>query len=156
MQIKKFIISLLFVIFLFPIHATVAETKTRETPTLISVSQIKKNILEKTPEFISRSIIATVEMLENFRKTNGVLAKEKKQEFNQEVILLNTPKENATAEANSVANPSKFEIQKPFAYTKLFLMTFLTLIFKQKILFYGLLAIFVAVIFRFIWRKIFN
>ena len=103
MQIKKFIISLLFVVFLFPIHATIAETKTSETPASISVSQIKKNILEKTPEFISKLIITTVEMLENFRKTNGVLAKEKKQEFNQEVILLNTPKENATAEANSVA-----------------------------------------------------
>ena len=155
MQIKKFIISLFFVVFLFPIHATIAETKPPETPASISVSQIKKNILEKTPEFISKPVIATVEMLENFRKTNSVLAKEKKQEFNQEVILLNTPKESTTAGTSSVADPSKFEIQKPFAYAKLFLMTFLTLIFEQKVLFYGLLAILTAVIFRFIWRKVF-
>ncbi|KKR79440.1 MAG: hypothetical protein UU24_C0008G0003 [Candidatus Nomurabacteria bacterium GW2011_GWA2_40_9] len=155
MQIKKFIISLFFVVFLFPIHAIIAETKPSETPASISVSQIKKNILEKTPEFISKLIIATVEMLENFRKTNGVLAKEKKQEFNQEVILLNTPKESTTTGSSSVADLSKFEIEKPFAYAKLFLMTILTLIFEQKVLFYGFLLILMATIFRFIWRKIF-
>lgn len=131
MRTKRVIGALFLMLVIFPSALIHAET---------NVNAVQDKILAVTPEWVSKPIITTIERLEEFREKNIVLAKEKKQEFNQEVALLNT---------------SKFETQKFFAYAKLFLMTILTLILEQKVLFYGLLLILVATIFRFIWRKIF-
>ena len=120
-----------------------------ETTAGTTVSDIKKIIEEKTPNFIAEPIASTINTLEEFRINTNIASDNKKEEIKNEIKALDA-KKNASQE-NVKTNP----LLKPFKYVEVFLLAIFSLILNNKILFYGVLAIIVFFILRFIWKKIF-
>ena len=114
-----------------------------------SISTIKKIIEEKTPDFITKPIVATANKLEDFRINANITGENKKEEIKNEIKALETAK--TTPKENAKTSP----LLKPFKYVELFALSIFAFIFNNKIIFYGLLAIIVFFILRFIWKKIF-
>ena len=120
-----------------------------ETNTGTTVSDIKKIIEEKTPNFIAEPIVSTVSTLEEFRINTNIASDNKKEEIKSEIKILDAKK--TTSKENTKTNP----LLKPLKYVEVFLLTIFSLILNNKILFYGFLIVIVFFILRFIWKKIF-
>src|SRR3989344_5390139 len=120
-----------------------------ETTAGTTVSDIKKIIEEKTPNFIAEPIASTINTLEEFRINTNIASDNKKEEIKNEIKALDAPK-NVSKE-NVKTNP----FLKPFKYVEVFLLTVFSFILNNTILFYGILTIVVFFILRFIWKKIF-
>ena len=112
----------------------------------LSVSDIKKIVEEKTPEVITKPIILAVNKLEEIRKDI-----KKKSEIKQEAVK----KEIKTLDGGKTPAAEKNPILKPLKYAELFLLSASSFILNNKILSYGLSAIFVFFLFRYFFRKIF-
>lgn len=114
-----------------------------------SVADIGKIIEEKTPSFITEPLVSAVNALEEFRTNTNIVSDNKKVEVQNEIKALNntvtTPKE---------AVPQNSVLQ-PFKYVELFFLSIFSFILSNKILFYGVLAIIVFYILRFIWNLFF-
>ncbi len=137
------------------LKATDTNSKT-DNPAFTPISDIKKIIEEKTPDFITKPIISTTNSLESFRENLNITSENKKEELKKEIKALNDsnlvvglPKGNATIKTDT--NP----LLKPFKYVEIFFLTIFSFISNNKILFYGIIIIIVYFLLRFIWKKIF-
>jgi hypothetical protein len=130
------------------LKSTDANSKTDNT-TFTPISDIKKIIEEKTPNFIIEPIISTTNSLETFRENLNITSENKKEELKKEIEALKdvkiTPKEKT--------NTSPF--LKPFKYVEIFFLTIFSFISNNKILFYGIIIIVLYFLLRFVWKKIF-
>ncbi|MEK7060001.1 MAG: hypothetical protein AAB970_00055 [Patescibacteria group bacterium] len=125
-----------------------ADTNANTTST--SISDITKIIQEKTPDFITKPIVSSVDSLETFRKNVKITLDNKKEEVKKEIKTLDNTTNSAIAE-NKVKNP----LLKPFKYVEIFFLSIFSFILNNKIIFYGLIIVVVFFILRFIWKKIF-
>jgi hypothetical protein len=162
MEFRKFILVSLLVITLLPIYKIHAETTNagfvsgnkkvvlttlNEDTTSASyiekivnsesVKNIENIIADKTPNFISKPIIFTADILEGVRTNVGDVSLEIKEEIKKEIKSLDPDKES-----------SKF--LKPFKYAELFFFSLLSFIFNTKLVFYGLILLILFFIVRYI------
>ncbi len=130
---------------------TPADTKTDTITNTIgtSVQDVTKAIKENTPNFITKPIVSTANGLESIRDNLSTSSENKKEDVKKEIDKLNSTK--STPDSNKTTSP----LLKPFKYVELFLLTISSFILNNKIIFYGLIAIAVFFILRFIWNKVF-
>jgi hypothetical protein len=107
-------------------------------------------IADVLPENVANTINTGYNNVDDFRIKTADKLNESKDKAKEEVEIIknsDTPKE-------SIVKDKKIEdvVKKPFAYAKLFVLSILSFIFENKIIFYGLI---VLVIF-FIFKKIFQ
>jgi len=129
----------------------------------VSETDLLKNQINKTsaeinsivPEKVSTSISDGFTVLDNFRDKTFTQVTAVKDETQKEINLIKSEEKTV---AKTLDEKSNIEdaVKKPIAYIKLFLFTFLSFIFGNKIVFYGILVIVVFFILRFIYRKIRN
>lgn len=113
------------------------------------VSELKKIIEEKVPDFITEPVVSAVDKLEVFRKNTDIATLDKKEEVKNEIEDLNNAKN--TENSKTKTNP----LLKPLKYGELFFLSVFSFILENKVLFYGLLAVIIFFLLRFIWKKIF-
>ncbi len=113
------------------------------------VSGIQNVITEKTPDFIVKPIASSAGTVENFRQNIATASENKKGEIENEIKVL----ENAKVVLNSKTAANT--LLKPFKYAELFLLNVSSFILNNKVIFYGIIIIFIFFILRFIWKKIF-
>lgn len=116
---------------------------------LSSIENIQQIIKEGTPDFIAKPISSTANAIDGFREGVGAMSENKKELIKAELVTLNN---NNTS---TKANTSTSSILKPFKYIEIFFLGLFSFIFNNKFMFYGLLAIIIFFLVRFIWRKIF-
>ncbi|MEI6280697.1 MAG: hypothetical protein WCP17_01715 [bacterium] len=117
-----------------------------------SIKGIENAITTKTPDFIAKPIVLGASTLENFRKDVGSVSKNKANTAQDQIKYSNIG-------ANAKQSSKKIETSaflKPFKYIELFFFTFLSFIFNNKFIFYGILIILIFVILRYIWHLIFK
>jgi hypothetical protein len=124
-------------------------TNTKNDTTGTSVSDIKNIIEEKTPDFITKPIISTTNVLEEFRQDTTISSENKKKEIKKEIDVLNNTKN--TVNSKKEVSP----LLKPFKYVEVFFLSIFVLILGNKVIFYGLIVIVIFFILRFILKKIF-
>ena len=112
-----------------------------------SVSNITKTISENTPDFIAKPILSSASGLEALRENLNIASNNKQNEVKKEIETLNKIAPNPKTPVNPVL--------KPFKYIELFLLSISSFILNNKIVFYGLLAVLLFFILRFIWNKLF-
>lgn len=113
-----------------------------------SSADIKKIIEEQTPDFIAKPAVLFANTLEQFRENISSSSENKKEKINNDIKAIND--KNIGQEIKS-----KNLLLKPFKYVQLFFLSIGLFIFKSKILFYGILAIIVFFLLRFVWKKVF-
>jgi len=114
-----------------------------------SISDVTKIIEEKTPDFILKPMVLGASTVENFRQDVSTASKNKKEKVKNEIKIL----ENAKVALDSKTATNT--LLKPFKYMELFFLSIFSFILNNKILFYGISAIIVFFILRYIWKKIF-
>lgn len=133
------------------------------------VSGIQKTIKENTPVFVTKTIDNTTNFLENIRENSKNSLENKKGEVQKEIDVLNKMKIDKEAKITEDGNIKKGETVKeaiksketsnialkPFKYAEYFVLATLAFVFKNKIVFYGILFLIIFWILRFIWRLIF-
>ena len=117
------------------------------------IENIKKTIQEKTPDFIAKPISMAANAMENFRENIATTTDEKKEEVKIEIKNLD---KNINIILEKVTEPEKkSSITKPLKYVELFLLSFASFVFNNKIIFYGILIVIIFLTLRFIWKKFF-
>ena len=127
-----------------------------------SISNIKNTVEEKTPDFITKPINSTTNVLEEFRQNANITSDIKKEEIKKEIESLYSTKDisdkkvilDSKSSLDSKTTLPTYII-KPFKYVELFFLTIFSYITNNKIIFYGVFIVLVFFILRFIWKKIF-
>jgi hypothetical protein len=114
-----------------------------------SITSIEESIKENTPSVISTPILATTNALEGVRISASLATDNKKAATKTELTSLN----NVNKKNTKAVAAAKW--LKPFKYVELFFLTILSLIFKYKIIFYGILAVVLFYLVRYIFRLFF-
>ncbi len=137
-----------------------------------AVSNVGNIIKDNTPVAITNAVNSTTNSLENLRTNISTSLENKQSSIKKEIEALNTNTTNSTSAQktikekttdkkqvdtkNTVASTTNNSgVLKPLKYVELFFITIFSFIFKYKIVFYGLLAIILFLIIRYIWRLIF-
>jgi hypothetical protein len=113
------------------------------------IQNVQKLITENTPDFISKPIILTANGIEKARENASIASEKKKTELNAQIKTLN----NEKTPSDSKTDTSK--ILKPWKYVELFFVSVFSIIVKNRLIFYPILAIIIFLIIRYIWRLIF-
>lgn len=117
------------------------------------VNQATSDLKSILPTSVTDTISSNFNSIDTFRQNTNSTIKESKDNTQKEIDSLNStvkPKE-------AVANQKPLDAtQKPIAYVKLFFLSVLGFIFANKIVFYGLCALVLFIIIRFIYRRIRN
>lgn len=113
------------------------------------ISDIQKIIEDKTPNIITEPITSTTNTLEKLRLNTNIASENKQKEIKNEIKALDDTK--GKINTKTAVSP----LLRPFKYVELFLLSIASFILNNKILFYGLILIFVFFVLRFIWKKIF-
>lgn len=122
----------------------------------ISVSDITKTIKENTPDFITNSIISSIDSLETFRENLNTNSENKKEEIKKEIETLNDiDLEVGVSKGSTTVKTGTSPLLKPFKYVQVFFLSVFSFLLSNKILFYGISAIIIFFLLRFIWKKIF-
>jgi hypothetical protein len=80
MNLKNFFIILILFCFLLPVNKLLAKSTGTEIDTIKnSISDVKKIIEEKTPDFIIQFVTSTIDKIEKFREDTKVLSDNKKE-----------------------------------------------------------------------------
>ncbi len=116
-------------------------------------TSIADTIKEKTPDFIAKPILYVANGIESFRESTDNKISNTKDKIKADIQKIKDSVNGTTANAKT---SGKNALSKPFEYVKLFFTAILSAILDFKILFYGLSALLLFFIFRFIWRKIFG
>lgn len=125
----------------------------------LDAEAIKKVVVEGTPVFISKPIIASVSTLEAFREEQGAAVSTEKEEVKKELEQIK--KEEKEKEELKKSNPEEFEEQpkshldKPFKNTKLFFLNLLSALLNNAYAFYGSSVTVLFFLGRFILQRIF-
>lgn len=121
-----------------------------------SIENVEKIIAEKTPDSVAKPIALTASIVEEFRSNTGTASKNKKEEVKNKIQALNdNPALNSITDSKISSAISTNKFLKPFKYIELFFFTFLSFIFNNKFIFYGILITIIFLILRYVWRLIF-
>lgn len=114
-------------------------------------SEINKIIPEKLSTWASTSFTS----LDSLRDRTYTQISDQKIETQKEINQINIKSNNKTV-AQSLDEKSNLEdaTKKPIIYIKLFLLSLLSFVFSNKIIFYGLLVFIIFMVLRTIYRKI--
>lgn len=148
MYFKKYFlnISILFIFSLMPVYTIFAQEKDNNEIKQVSVEVVQKSILEKTPAFISKPILAIYDFLERKRIFFSVSSEKKQKEVKKEIEKLN-PENNVIP---LTEDPDAFvKIWKQIQYYILFVLLY---IFTYKVIFYPVLFFIVFIILRSFYR----
>lgn len=120
-----------------------------------TTKNIERIIGDKTPKAISEPLVSATNTVEKFRTDVGLSSENKKTEINDQLKLLDNPKNDISKDKSptKVTEPNIF--LKPFKYVELFFFTLLAFIINNPFIFYGFIIIIVFYILRTIWRLIF-
>jgi hypothetical protein len=108
----------------------------------VNSNSIKDQILDKTPEWLSKPVIKTVEKTELFRKEYINTFSSKKEEISNEIRKI----EKLTPEERN---------KEWLVYLYFFIISAAKFLFESQLLFYAVILVLIAVISRFIYSKIF-
>lgn len=116
-------------------------------------NEIKDKIEEILPDNVEEIVSVNFNSLENLRVGNSKKVSGLKDEAKNNLEIVKVDKNN-----NNFSSDKNLEdfIKEPLAYVKLFFFSVLSFILSNKIVFYGVLIIFVFSIIRFTYRKIRN
>jgi hypothetical protein len=130
----------------------IPKTEDKEANNSISntIGDITKVLEDKTPEFITKPMVLGASTVEEIRQNIINTAEDKKEEVEKEIKVLENTKTTLDPKV------AKSTLLKPFKYVELFLLTISVFILNNKIIFYGLIAIFIFVIIRLIWNRFFS
>lgn len=117
------------------------------------INKTSAEINSIVPEKVSTSISNGFTVVDNFRDKTFTQVTAVKDETQKEINLIKSEEKVVTKNLNEKSNIED-AVKKPIAYIKLFLFTFLSFIFGNKIVFYGILIFVAFLILRFIYRKI--
>lgn len=130
-----------------------------EPAAALDADAIKKVVVEGTPDFIAKPIIASVSAIETFREEQGTSVKTEKEEVKREIEVINK-KEKAREELKE-KNPEAAEsepvshLEKPLKATKLFSLNLLSVLLNNAYAFYGTSMTVLFFIGRFILQRVF-
>jgi hypothetical protein len=151
------ILVLGFVFFLNKINAQDSNSNGSSS----DVNSIKKLIQEKTPEFISKPVIAFTDGMETFRnemseKTNLKLI-EKQQEIQKikDSELKSSAPVKASVNLTQEKKPEITKSEKFWKYAELTALQIGLFVFGNQFVFYTVIFILVFFLLRFIWLRIF-
>lgn len=121
---------------------------------------VSEKVKENLPTQIAEPVTQGITSLDDFRSNTSDTVNTMLVSTNKKIEELNN-QEKAPAESNT-KDPKKTETkqkplsgtEKPIAYVELFLLTIVSFIFKNSIVFYLLCAFILFIILRFIYRKI--
>lgn len=133
------------------------------------VTGIQKTIGDNTPAFVTNTINSTTNFLEDIRESSKNSLENKKESVQKEIDVLDKMKIDKEAKFNEDGTIKKGETVKeavkstetknlalkPFKQAEYFVLTIIAFIFKNKVIFYGLIVLIIFWILRFIWRLIF-
>ncbi len=108
----------------------------------ISSDSLQKQMLDKTPRWLSGPVIQVVEKIELFRKEHIKNFSEKKEELSNNIRKI----EKLTPEERS---------KEWFVYLYFFAVSLSKFIFESQLLFYAIILVLIAVIARVIYTKVF-
>jgi hypothetical protein len=114
-----------------------------------SIKAIEENIVEKTPDIISKPIIAAASGLESVRTSVEGSVDAKKVKTESELAALSAEKKDPKAEKAS-------KILRPFKYIELFFLRLLDLVLRYRLIFYGLLAVLAYYLVHYLWHLVFR
>ncbi len=120
-----------------------------------SVKNIEKIIEEKTPDFIAKPAALTGSVIEGFRSNLGTASENKKESVQSEIKIMDSKNQKNAKTLSDPKNTGGNTLLKPFKYAELFFFGFLSFIFNNKIIFYGISAIIIFFVLRYIWRLVF-
>lgn len=129
----------------------------------VSGTSAIKNQLENTgakineyiPEGVSNTVSSSFNVVEDFRDTTLTQINKTKEETKNELDQMNSA--SITVSKNIVQKTNiEDATKKPITYIKLFLFEALSVIFTNKIIFYGILVFLVFLLLRFVYRRIRN
>ncbi len=153
----KFYIILLIIFSIFPIYQVNAGTTNAGTDSTSqngnvdkviakTIQNLENKLNEQIPEPIKNAVYSTIDILENFRDNISNVSENKQQEIKTE---LETLKNNE----NSKESSNKF--LKPFKYAELLFFSLISFVFNNKWGFYGLSAVVLFFILRYLWHLFF-
>ena len=133
------------------------------------INKTTAKILESIPESVSEPTYSFFEKVDSFREGNLVKIEENK-DNSKEIIesykILDSEKKEEDNKTKEIDVSSKekendsdnndFEVKRPLEYIKFFFLSVFALIFKYKIIFYGIILLIVFGLIKFIYRKIRN
>ncbi|MCE9548849.1 hypothetical protein K8Q98_00385 [Candidatus Nomurabacteria bacterium] len=128
----------------------IAEETKEEESVVLDTDILKNVILERTPRIISEPIIGSVNAVEEFRSNQAETVSVKKEEVKKEIASMKDIKSSKEGEKERESS-----LDKPFKYTKLFLLNILSLFLKNAFVFYGSSLVIVFFVARYILGKIF-
>lgn len=113
-------------------------------------------ITEILPESVNDSISNSFTVVEGFREKSSVDLAQIRDDTKKELEIIKNTEEKPILDKMTEKTNIVDATKEPVTYIKLFLFTILTLIFTNKILFYGLLILIIFLVLRFIYRRIRN
>jgi hypothetical protein len=121
---------------------------------------VSEKVKENLPTQIAEPVAKSITSVDDFRSNTSDTVNTMLATTNKKIEELNN-QEKAPVEPNN-KDPKKIETaqkplsgtEKPIAYVELFLLTIVSFIFKNSIVFYLLCAFILFIILRFIYRKI--
>lgn len=152
MRFRKYLFSItilcvFIIIFSFlPFHIISAQEETNSYAKEVSVEVIQTNILNKTPAFISKPILAIYNFLELKRIAFSTSSANKQREVKEDLEKLNP--ENKVVILTEDPNAS-IKIWKQIQYYILFILSY---IFTHIVVFYPVLFFIVFIILRSLYR----
>lgn len=142
-----------------------SDGKTASSSDIVSsqIDNVASTVNSVIPESISAPISKNINILDNFRDTTFSKIDALKNDTQKEIDILNLKNSTETnnTKAKTLSDNSKeastlSQLDKPFAYVKIFFLYIFSFIFGNKIVFYGLIAFLVFITVRYLYRKIRN
>lgn len=148
MYFKKYFlnISILFIFSLMPVYTIFAQEKDNNEIKQVSVEVVQKSILEKTPAFISKPILAVYDFLEEKRIAFGTSSANKQREVKEDLEKLNS--ENKVVLLTEDPN-ALIKIWKQMQY---YILIALSYIFTHIVIFYPVIFFIVFLVLRSLYR----
>lgn len=126
--------------------------KNEEGETVSLTNEVKDKVDEFMPEGVSDFVSTNFNVVEKFRNDNSAKVSTLKDNAKDELeVIKNTDKNNNDKEIKKSFEESTKE---PIVYVKLFLLSVLSFIMNNSLVFYGLSVLIVFYVLRFIYRKI--
>lgn len=122
---------------------------------LVPIKDIQEKIIENTPLSVSEPVKAISNNIDDYRISGLDYVTTKKVDIQSEIdAYKETPKTVSENKEETKTNTNKSSVEKPLKYLSLFFFTVLTLILKNKVIFYILCILVIFYVLRFVWRKI--
>ncbi len=118
------------------------------------VQNVEKLIKENMPNAITAPFNLATNTVEKWRNSIGLTIANKKEEVKKEIEILNNTKIPSNPKITDVIVKEN-QLIKPFKNVELFALTLSSVVFNNKFIFYGLLALIFFFLIRYLWRLIF-